>query len=122
MVPTRTVPHEKTRVDFLYLMLASFKLAVVELDTDSMYAKGRKGKPSILDTIVFVLEEQSSMGEESMSLAAIHTAVQKQMGYPVSSSSVRSAIYKSNGVFTPDKRVGRSVFYKLASGNEGASS
>ena len=104
------------------MMLASFIVTLTERDTNSMYAKGRKGKPSILDTIVSVLEEQAKLGETSMSLSSIREVVEKRMGYAVSSSSVRSAIYKSDGVFTQEKRVGRSVFYKLASENEGGAS
>ena len=80
-----------------------------------MHTKGRKGMPSILDTIVIVLDEQAKRGEPSMSLSVIRLSVEERMGYPVSNSSVRSTIYKSTGVFTRDKKVGRAVFYKLSS-------
>lgn len=97
------------------MMLSSYKLKAIKLGTSPMHVKGRKGMPSILDTIVCVLDEQTKLGEPSMSLSAIRQAVEERMGYPVASSSVRSVIYKSEDVFTQDKKVGKAVFYRLSS-------
>lgn len=83
-----------------------------------MHVKGRKGTPSLVDSIVCVILDKQAQGESSVSLGVIHHAVEEKLGYTVSSSSIRAAIYKSSGIFSLDKKIGRRAFYTLAASLE----
>lgn len=78
-----------------------------------LYAKGRKGSASILDTIVKCMRLCHSRGQDSISLKKLSQDVQSNLGFPVPDSSIRATIYRHPQLFVRAKR-SRQAYYALS--------
>lgn len=79
-----------------------------------MYARGRKGSASIIDVMVQCLRLRHGNGEDATSLKQLVIDVRKELGFAVSDSTVRAAIYKHRVLFVLVKRYQRQAFYALS--------
>lgn len=80
---------------------------------------GRRGGISVVDAIVRVLWNGDTGPEHDsawpvMRFAEIRDAVTRQLGYNVSDSTVRSAVYKHPELFEKSKEVSSGVRYRLS--------
>lgn len=78
-----------------------------------MYAKGRKGSASIVDTMVNCLRSRHRNDEVAVSLRQLTEDVRCNLGFKVPDSSVRAAIYKNRRLFVLVKRENRQAYYAL---------
>jgi len=82
-----------------------------------LYAKGRKGSASILDTIVKCMRLRHNKGQDSISLKKLSQDVRSNLGIYVPDSSIRAAIYKHPQLFVRAKR-SRQAYYALSEYSE----
>ena len=86
------------------------------IQTPPSFVNGRKGRASVVDSIIVALWKRNSDGREwpELSFTELTAKVADLQGYPVSGSTIRSSIYQHSDLFERIVPDSSTVHWKLS--------